>query len=631
MEGTMIGTVSGEGNSPDTLLVVLDHVFDSSDAIEAKVVVPFATDCGGVFSLPKADDKVLVLQVGTQWFVLGSLYGAPLPSSDAEVKEAAKQKRIRSKEGMQLIWDDSDGATKFSVSSANGKNHVIVEPEAKASIRITVGSGDLILEADKNITIAGDDVSLTAKRDLKVKGSSAVGLLAKAALQITSNGPAQLGMPKIGGAPKPPSKHGFSFDGSTSDSSTSGDTGGGTSKKRSTASLPASGGTSGDAGDRADAGAYSSPKETNGSAAPDAPGPSGNKLKEKLKAFAKRLPMKIATTLVQEGIKYVISSPAGNIEGAKVEIRDEATGEVVAEAPLTPDGQGNVTGEVVAPATEDPTKVEVVDGQGNVIATQPGGHRAVEGTVSPSTTIGDAKKPLPESAAEAERNRRNMGVERAKLDAADAAARGNLQPAKDMVAGDLRGAAAGVVVPAAAVAASLPNQSRASAKLDAAKSELTPDIPGQQEVRDAQSAKREVQQDIASKRQEVDRVASTPERQSRAVQADADRAGRDARDMANPNAIDPTGQVYESRATIEQGVDGAAKDLSPNVQVPNDPFIDAEVQANRGSADIKREAAAIGADEQRLAQSGSDEVSDTKNNADEKLADALKDELDDQA
>jgi phage baseplate assembly protein V len=156
---------------------------DESDWIA--VAGPGAGADRGLFSMPVADDQVLVAfsfgQVDKA-YVIGSLWS----TVDKPPSGGAPDKRTwRSKSGHTIVLDDTGGSERISIIDRSGASSITIDTANKT---ITIESegdltikaaGNLALQAGKDVTVNGKNVTLSASAKLAAKGSS-----------MTLNGPA---------------------------------------------------------------------------------------------------------------------------------------------------------------------------------------------------------------------------------------------------------------------------------------------------------------------------------------------------------------------------------------------------------------------------------------------------------
>ena len=141
------------------------------------IAVLMAGNERGTFFLPEVDDTVLVaFEHGdiTRPYVLGALWtkSAPPPETNADGKNNTRL--IRSRSGLEIQFDDTDGREKLTITDRAGEYSVILNPTEKL---VTVESaGDLKLRAAGKVQIEGKEIELSSTSKTTVKASAALSL-----------------------------------------------------------------------------------------------------------------------------------------------------------------------------------------------------------------------------------------------------------------------------------------------------------------------------------------------------------------------------------------------------------------------------------------------------------------------
>lgn len=159
--------------------VKLPWLGDDAETPWAPVATLMAGKQRGTFFLPEVDDEVLVaFEHGDldHPVVLGALWnGVDTPPLTNDDGKNAKR-LIQSRNGMTLLFDDSDGAEKLQLADKDGNEALTID---MANKKITlVSSGDLELTAAQGtITISGQTVKIdsTGQAELKATGQLDVG------------------------------------------------------------------------------------------------------------------------------------------------------------------------------------------------------------------------------------------------------------------------------------------------------------------------------------------------------------------------------------------------------------------------------------------------------------------------
>jgi uncharacterized protein involved in type VI secretion and phage assembly len=144
----------------------------------ARPAVPMAGADAGTYFLPEVNDEVLVaFEHGDVRFpyVLGSLWHA----GDEPPKNNAKGKRrmLRSRSGLTITLDDSDGAEQIEISAGSSGPRIVISAdgkiviEADAGVSIKASGGPLTLEGASVKIEAQTKLDLVANGPVSVKGA----------------------------------------------------------------------------------------------------------------------------------------------------------------------------------------------------------------------------------------------------------------------------------------------------------------------------------------------------------------------------------------------------------------------------------------------------------------------------
>ena len=179
--GLVIGVVT-DNKDPDGLCrvkVKFPWLSDKHASDWARLVTPGGGQQRGMQFLPEVNDEVLVgFEQGNINFpyVLGGLWNGkdapPIKSTDSKVLDGGKvnQRIIRSRSGHMITLDDSDNAPYIEIVDKTGKNTIKLDSkDNKLTIHV---EGDMLLEAVKDISIKGKNITIEATDALKLKGKS---------------------------------------------------------------------------------------------------------------------------------------------------------------------------------------------------------------------------------------------------------------------------------------------------------------------------------------------------------------------------------------------------------------------------------------------------------------------------
>ena len=199
IHGVVVGVVTNN-QDPDGLGRVKFRLPWLSDAYEsnwARVAAPMAGKERGAYFLPEVDDEVLVaFEHGAieRPFVVGALWnGQDKPPADN--KDGKNNVRmIKSRSGLTVKLDDTDGAAKVTISDKDGKN--LIELDAsKSTISITSdkdlilsAKGKISLESGSDVSIKGQSLALEGEQKYAIKAGTDGTLEAAKSLAITCMG-----------------------------------------------------------------------------------------------------------------------------------------------------------------------------------------------------------------------------------------------------------------------------------------------------------------------------------------------------------------------------------------------------------------------------------------------------------
>ncbi len=164
------------------------------------VLSPFSGEETGVFCLPELEDIVVVMFFdGTleKGVVLGSLYNQnmtpPLTeeNSDADLNDDGNNSLhfIRSRSGLRIILDDTDGEEKIQLLSPDaatriemlmGDELMNIETDKDISISakgvISIEAEEIEFKAEKALTMEAENIKQEGSKDITVKGDKSVAL-----------------------------------------------------------------------------------------------------------------------------------------------------------------------------------------------------------------------------------------------------------------------------------------------------------------------------------------------------------------------------------------------------------------------------------------------------------------------
>jgi uncharacterized protein involved in type VI secretion and phage assembly len=197
VHGVVTGVVTNN-QDPDKLARVkvrFPWLSGDDESWWARLAVPMAGPDAGTYFLPEIDDEVLVaFEHGDVRFpyVLGALWrggdpAVPPPQDNASGKN--ERSVLRSRSGLTVTLDDTDGKERIVIADKNDKATVIVNAADQAvSVqagkevtvvaqdgKVTIEAGDVVLRAKSGkLTLEGADVEITSKAGLKLQATGTV-------------------------------------------------------------------------------------------------------------------------------------------------------------------------------------------------------------------------------------------------------------------------------------------------------------------------------------------------------------------------------------------------------------------------------------------------------------------------
>ena len=142
----------------------------------ATLLTPYADDDQGFMVLPAVDTQVVVaFEAGSlrRPYIIGSAWNGreALPESPAEPNN---KRLIKTRAGSLLEFDDTDGASKVTLSMKSG--HKLVLDDSTSEVKLTHANGCLIkFDSSGNVTITAlSGVTINAPAGLTVNAPSAI-------------------------------------------------------------------------------------------------------------------------------------------------------------------------------------------------------------------------------------------------------------------------------------------------------------------------------------------------------------------------------------------------------------------------------------------------------------------------
>ncbi|GAA0377047.1 phage baseplate assembly protein V [Bacillus horti] len=206
VDGVMIGVVT-DNNDPEGLARVrlnLPGFTEESETDWVRIATMMAGKDRGSLFIPEVGDEVLVaFHLGDirSPFVIGALWTEE--SESPKSAEGNNVRKLKSRSGHEIIFDDDDAEGKVTILSSKGhklelddKNDqlTISEQSSKNQIEIKGGSaneiviksdsttisldaqGQVKIESNQKVTIQSADINIEAKAQLNLKASGAMNL-----------------------------------------------------------------------------------------------------------------------------------------------------------------------------------------------------------------------------------------------------------------------------------------------------------------------------------------------------------------------------------------------------------------------------------------------------------------------
>jgi uncharacterized protein involved in type VI secretion and phage assembly len=188
--GVVIGVVTNN-KDPDKLgrvKVKFPWLSDTDESYWARVMTPMAGNQRGLYLLPEVDDEVLVgFEHGRVEYpyVLGALWNGKDKPPETNDDGKNNKRTLKSRSGMILRFDDTQGKEKIEITSVDGKALITID-SAESTITISADA-DITIESKKGkVVIKGKGIELASTAEVKVEANSSMDL--KASGQMTIKG-----------------------------------------------------------------------------------------------------------------------------------------------------------------------------------------------------------------------------------------------------------------------------------------------------------------------------------------------------------------------------------------------------------------------------------------------------------
>jgi type VI secretion system secreted protein VgrG len=154
---------------------------DSETTDWVRLIVPYAGNERGWFSLPEVDDEVLIgYEFGNtdHPIALGALYNKDNAPPAAAGGQNNDVKLFITRGGNQILLNDKDGAEELQITTKDGKNQIVMKmsgPEIsiKSEGDISIKGMNLTIESQQEITLkAGTNLNIESGANMKSKAGA---------------------------------------------------------------------------------------------------------------------------------------------------------------------------------------------------------------------------------------------------------------------------------------------------------------------------------------------------------------------------------------------------------------------------------------------------------------------------
>jgi uncharacterized protein involved in type VI secretion and phage assembly len=186
--GVAVGIVTNN-QDPDGLgrvKVKLPWLSEEDESHWARVLAPMAGNERGLYFLPEVDDEVLVcFEHGSVEFpyVLGALWNGKDKPPETNDDGKNNKRTIKSRSGMIIRLDDTEGSEKLEISDKNNKNSIVIDV-ANNAITITADADISIESKNGKLKLSGKGIELTSQAEVKVEAQSTMDLKASGSLKV---------------------------------------------------------------------------------------------------------------------------------------------------------------------------------------------------------------------------------------------------------------------------------------------------------------------------------------------------------------------------------------------------------------------------------------------------------------
>lgn len=202
IQGVVIGIVTDNEDPKDLGRVKLQFPWRDADdeSFWARLATPLAGDEFGAYFLPEVDDEVLVAfengDIHKPYIVGGLWNGEQKPPQQNEGENTTRE--IRSRSEHRVTFEDKEEEQEGSITIQTSEGHEIViddsdsketimirDEHKKNSITVDANSDTIAVEADKDIELSAENITLDGDKKVEITGGTTVDIASKNTVDIS--------------------------------------------------------------------------------------------------------------------------------------------------------------------------------------------------------------------------------------------------------------------------------------------------------------------------------------------------------------------------------------------------------------------------------------------------------------
>lgn len=201
MPGVVVGLVTRNDDPEGLGRVKLSYPMlePGNESGWARLLAPYAGEERGVYFVPEVGDEVMVaFEHGDPNFpyVVGSVWSLPAKPPNDGPDPDNNIKRIRTRSGHQITFDDTDGKELIEILDSSGNNVIrmdvsgdTIEIEAKTgSVLVSAPKGAIQLDAKTIEVKSSENTVVSAGKELSVSAGTDAAFEAKKGLSVSAKG-----------------------------------------------------------------------------------------------------------------------------------------------------------------------------------------------------------------------------------------------------------------------------------------------------------------------------------------------------------------------------------------------------------------------------------------------------------